>query len=190
MNFCCELYRLQAEAGRYYLHEHQASAASWQLEEVQQLLRSDGAEQVVGDQCQYGQEIAESRPVKKPSRWLSNSPEILNELKTRCLGRAGDCSRPGGGSHAVTLARSRGRPLSAFSSCAVRSWEAAPGNFKRMGASDPASTECKASGTRRRPMSPAARSGTAVQRFWQRPTPRRAMWSAKPGVPTRSSRIL
>ena len=32
VSFCCELYRLQADAGRYYLHEHPASAASWQLE--------------------------------------------------------------------------------------------------------------------------------------------------------------
>ena len=34
VSFCCELYRLQAESGRYYLHEHPASAASWQLEEA------------------------------------------------------------------------------------------------------------------------------------------------------------
>ena len=102
VSFCCELYRLQADAGRYYLHEHPASAASWQLEEVQTLLGSNGAEQVVGDQCKYGQETADGRPVKKPTRWLSNSPEILKELGTRCDGRAGECSRPGGGSHVLT----------------------------------------------------------------------------------------
>ena len=83
VSFCCELYQLQAEAGRYYLHEHPASAAPWQLEEVQKLLRSDGAKQVVGDQCQYGQETADGRPVKKPTRWVSNSQNILKEFETR-----------------------------------------------------------------------------------------------------------
>ena len=55
VSFCCELYQLQTDAGRYYLHEHPASAAPWQFEEVQNLLRSNGAAQVVGDQFQYGQ---------------------------------------------------------------------------------------------------------------------------------------
>ena len=34
VRFCCELYGLQAAAGRYYLHKHPANATSWQLEEV------------------------------------------------------------------------------------------------------------------------------------------------------------
>ena len=66
------------------------------------MLRSGGAQQVVGDQCKYGQETADSRPVKEPTRWLSNSPEILKELEARCRGRAGECSRPLAGSRAVT----------------------------------------------------------------------------------------
>ena len=102
VRFCCELYGLQAAAGRYYLHEHPASASSWQLKEVQELLRTTTAAQVVGDQCQYGQETADGRPVKKPTRWLSNSPEILKELGARCDGRAGECSRPWGGDHVLT----------------------------------------------------------------------------------------
>ena len=76
--------------------------ASWQFEEVQELLRSGGAQQVVGDQCHYGQETADGRPVKKPTRWLRNSPEILKEIEARCHGRAGGCSRPGGCGFVVT----------------------------------------------------------------------------------------
>ena len=44
------------------------------------MLRSSGAQQVVGDQCQYGQEAADGRPVKKATPWFSNSPEIMKEL--------------------------------------------------------------------------------------------------------------
>ena len=80
MWFCCELYKLQAEAGRYFLHEHPAQATSWQLAEVRELLETNGVQRVVGDQCQYGQETGASDPVKKPTGWLSNSPEILKKF--------------------------------------------------------------------------------------------------------------
>ena len=81
MRFCCELYKLQAEANRCFLHEHPANATSWQLSEVRGMLESNGVQRVVGDQCQYGQETGEGSPVKKPIGWLSKSPEILKELQ-------------------------------------------------------------------------------------------------------------
>ena len=99
VRFCCELYKLQADAGRYYLHEHPANATSWQLEEVRAILQLDGTRQVVCDQCQYGQETGDGHPVKKPTRWLTNSPEIAKTLGDRCMGAAGRCTRPGGGDH-------------------------------------------------------------------------------------------
>ena len=37
--------------------------------------------------------------MKKPTGWLRNSPEILKKLRKRCQGRAGRCTRPGGGDH-------------------------------------------------------------------------------------------
>ena len=101
VRFCCELCRLQAQAGRFYLYERPANAVSLQLEDVQALLRAEGARQVVSDQCQYGQETGDGQPVKKPTRWLSNSPEIAKMLEKRCRGNAGECTRPGGGSHVV-----------------------------------------------------------------------------------------
>ena len=99
VRFCCELYKLQADAGCYYLHEHPANATSWQLEEVRAILQLDGTRQVVCDQCQYGQETGDGHPVKKPTRWLTNSPEIAKTLGDRCMGAAGRCTRPGGGDH-------------------------------------------------------------------------------------------
>ena len=87
VRFCCELYKLQAEAGRYFLHEHPANAASWQLAEMQELLKTNGVQRVVSDQCQYGQETREGELVKKRIGWLSNSPEILDVLQKKCYGR-------------------------------------------------------------------------------------------------------
>ena len=105
VRFCCELYKLQAEAGRHFLHEHPANAASWQLAEVQELLKTNGVQRVLSDQCQYGQETREGEPVKKPTGWLSNSPEILKALRKKCYGRSGRCTRPGGGDHVVASGR-------------------------------------------------------------------------------------
>ena len=80
MRVCCELYKLQAGAGRYVLHEHPANATSWQLADVQKTLETNGVQRVVGDQCQYGQETEEGNPVKTPIGCFSNSPEILKKL--------------------------------------------------------------------------------------------------------------
>ena len=113
MRFCCELYKLQAGAGRYFLQEHPANATSWQLAEVQKMLETNGVQRVVGDQCQYGQETGEGNPVKKPIGWLSNSPEILKKLQKRCRGRAGRCTRPGGGDH-VTASGKEAREAAVY----------------------------------------------------------------------------
>ena len=35
MNFCVELYRMQMDSGRFFLHEHPLSASSWKMPQVQ-----------------------------------------------------------------------------------------------------------------------------------------------------------
>ena len=44
-------------------------------------------------------------PVKKPTRFMTNAPEVARELQQRCQGRGGDCSRPRGGKHAQFRAK-------------------------------------------------------------------------------------
>jgi len=100
MEFVAELYREQVLAGRYFLHEHPLCATSWKLECILDVMAMQGVDSEWCDQCQYGQEAGTGHPVRKPTRWMSNSPEILNMLKNKCSGRTNACSRPGGGSHA------------------------------------------------------------------------------------------
>ena len=38
--------------------------------------------------------------MKKPTGFLTNSPEVYDQLSRRCSGRGGQCSRPTGGKHA------------------------------------------------------------------------------------------
>ena len=97
MEFVTELYREQVLAGRYFLHEHPLCATSWKLDCILEVMAMQGVDSEWCDQCQYGQEAGTGNPVKKPTRWMSNSPEILSVLKNKCSGKANGCSRPGGG---------------------------------------------------------------------------------------------
>ena len=101
LKFVCQLYELQAKAGRYFLHEHPVAASSWRELCIRKILGMAGVARVNGDQCQYGQQSADGEPIKKGTGWMSNSPEVLNMLGKRCQGRGGACSRPAGGTHKV-----------------------------------------------------------------------------------------
>ena len=55
------------------------------------------------DQCQYGQQGGTEQPVKKPTRWMSNSPGTFDVLKLKCNGKAGGCTRVGGVDHRLCI---------------------------------------------------------------------------------------
>ena len=54
-----------------------------------------GVEWIDMHQCQFGQQDEHGNPVKKPTRWLSNSKHILNKLNAQCQGRGGWCVQGG-----------------------------------------------------------------------------------------------
>ena len=70
-----------------------------------EIVQDARAQRITGDQCQYGQESFKADPVKKPTGWLSNSPEILKKLERRCRGKRGECTRPRGGRPASASGR-------------------------------------------------------------------------------------
>ena len=104
LEFVVGLYNEQLEQGRFFLHEHPQYAGSWYEECVRALLDHPGVERVEADQCQYGAEVTQGIfqgcPVKKATGFMSNGSLILEELRRRCSGRDGDCSRRRGGTHA------------------------------------------------------------------------------------------
>ena len=51
LGFAVEIYWLQLEAGRHFLHEHPATASSWREQIVQELRRDKRVGEVIGDQC-------------------------------------------------------------------------------------------------------------------------------------------
>ena len=86
--FVTEIYQMQLDAKRYFLHEHPAGATSWQLACVRKLLAEEPVERVNGDQCQYGQVDAAGNPLRKATGWMSNSNGILRMLEKKCPGRS------------------------------------------------------------------------------------------------------
>ena len=104
IRFLTELYQEQMDAGRYFVHEHPAYAASWNLAAIQRTLDDPRVQCVRGDQCQFGAEVTIGAkiglPIKKPSGFMSNSPEVIKKLHKQCRGQGGQCSRTAGGHHA------------------------------------------------------------------------------------------
>ena len=74
-------------------------------------MKIPGVEITYGDQCQYGAEAKsgpeKGSPVKKPTGFLSNSPQVLKSLERRCSGGEGPwaCSRTKGGRHVLCSGR-------------------------------------------------------------------------------------
>ena len=66
---------------------------------MQELEKESGVLTSVIDQCMYGSETPGSEPIKKPTRFITNSAEMIKQLSQRCLGKNGDCSRARGGTH-------------------------------------------------------------------------------------------
>ena len=90
LEFSTVVYRDQLERGNHVLHEHPVGASSWKEECIDRIPRHSQVSTVVGDMCQYGMMLKMKPgiilPVKKPTRWMSSSYEMLNRLRARCDG--------------------------------------------------------------------------------------------------------
>ena len=73
--------------GRYFVHEHPSYASSWEEACVRNMLEEKGVELATCDQCMYGSSAADGSPVKKPTMFMTNAPELAGELGRRCTGR-------------------------------------------------------------------------------------------------------
>ncbi|MDA8583908.1 hypothetical protein N9L68_06725 [bacterium] len=91
MRFVINLYRKQFDAGRAFLHEQIATARSWGLKEVKDMMQEAGVDVMTADQCMYGLKTwCATRyqwvPAKKPIRFMTNSRAIAKESGRRCPG--------------------------------------------------------------------------------------------------------
>ena len=87
--FCCALYREQIAAGRYFLHEHPKSATSWREPCMESLASEPTVMQMCIDQCAYrlvSKDGEGEAPAKKPTKFLTNSAALQQDLCKFCPG--------------------------------------------------------------------------------------------------------
>ena len=92
LEFATQLYKLQMQGGRYFLHGHFESASSWQEKCIKSILQMEGVKRVVADQCRYGLKSKDENgvgPARKSTGFMTNSPCIALQLKRRCPNRQG-----------------------------------------------------------------------------------------------------
>ena len=90
LNFVAKLYRKQMAKGKYFLHEHPASAISWKEDCISSIANNPSVHTVVAHQCMYGltspvsRRSSERLPALKPTRFMSNSMYMAEKLSLRC----------------------------------------------------------------------------------------------------------
>jgi hypothetical protein len=88
---CIGLYKKQMSSGRLFLHEHPASASSWGMEEIVNVMKEHEVEAHVGNMCRFGMimpvDDGVEKLVKEDTKFMSNSKEILKEVGLRCTNR-------------------------------------------------------------------------------------------------------
>ena len=93
LKFCMMLYRIQAENGLYFLHEHPYSASSWKEPYVEEIMAMEKVEVVRGDMCAFGMwQHSDKSPegaevVMKPTGFMTNASGIASQLSERCKGK-------------------------------------------------------------------------------------------------------
>ena len=85
---------------------------------VLELLQRRGMQKIVAHQCQLSQHIDEGDPLKKPTGFMSNVPDLLAAVDRQCFGKHGLCSWPQGGGTPSAWARRRSVQQSSKRSCA------------------------------------------------------------------------
>ena len=80
IQFCMEIYQMQMDRGKFFLHEHPDSASSWKLPEVQRMMNNRKVRTVKCDMCTFGMEATDKEGtalVRKRNKLMSNSSEVL-----------------------------------------------------------------------------------------------------------------
>ena len=87
-------YTNQHDAGRYFLHEHPATATSWREQGMVDLMSREGVYYAQGPMCRYGLQLPEKyrdesdgvpEYVRKETGFVTNSEEVWHELKEEGL---------------------------------------------------------------------------------------------------------
>ena len=92
VRFCLQLYQMQLDGKRYFVHEHPATATSWRMPEVIELMMHPEVGMTTFDMCRFGmtaEKDGKEGPVQKTTRVISNSREVLKRISLHCPNKQG-----------------------------------------------------------------------------------------------------
>jgi len=93
VNFCVKVYMIQIQAKRHFIHEHPEASTAWKNTDLVQLAMEPQVDATTLHMCAYGMQSEDEHGkglVKKATRILSSSPEVLKKLAARCSNESGD----------------------------------------------------------------------------------------------------
>ena len=104
LQFASQCYWDQIERGMFFLHEHPATASSWNMECIAEVAAHPGVYTVVSDMCRWGMRVRDEIPedptqpylIKKPTKWMTNCRQLADLLSLRCEGNHSHVRLEGG----------------------------------------------------------------------------------------------
>ena len=90
VNVAVRIAEMQLAAGRHFIFEHPLTAASWRLPSLIRLRKAAGVCEATLHMCMYGltsTDAAGIAPAKKPTRILTSSTAIRDQLLRKCDGQ-------------------------------------------------------------------------------------------------------
>ena len=91
-NFCIEIYRIQLEGRRHFVHERPEKSRAWEMHELTELMMHPEIGSVVLHMCAFGMVAKDEKgeaPVRKGTRLMSLSGEVLKPVDRRCSNESG-----------------------------------------------------------------------------------------------------
>ena len=92
IDFCVQIYRMQLAGKRHFIHEHLETSTAWETDELKQLMLRPEVDATTVHMCAYGMESRDEQGqglVKKATRFMSTSPEVLKRVAARCSNERG-----------------------------------------------------------------------------------------------------
>ena len=89
LEFMCDLFDIQLRAGGHILFEHPASATSWNLPFIKEMVKRANMICVTAHHCRFGMSGRDNRGtglVLKPTKFLTDCPAIAVDLNRQCIG--------------------------------------------------------------------------------------------------------
>ncbi len=123
LDFAMEMAKAQVASACYFVLEHPLTASSWNHPTVREVAALPGVSEVVFHQCRFGLRSPHGSPMRKATKFLTNSPAVMDRFR----GKFCTCEQPHkrimgseGGSHLAALAALYPPPLCRALAEAVR----------------------------------------------------------------------